>query len=383
MSDSEIGKQELNSFEILSKDSITSARLGRIKTAHGEVTTPVFMPVGTQGIVKAMTHKMLDDLGVEIILGNTYHLYLRPGHELIRSMGGLHEFISWQKPILTDSGGFQVFSMNDLNRVTEEGVHFRSHIDGSAHLLTPEKSIEIQRALGADIIMAFDECTPYPATKQQAKESADLTARWADRSKKANSDNRKSALFGIVQGGMFKDLRTESAERITAVGFDGYALGGLSVGEPKDLMFEMIEHTIPLIPEEKPHYLMGSGMPTDIIKAVAAGIDMFDCVLPTRNARNGYVFTPGGKIIIKHNKYHMDENPLDESCRCYTCRNFSRAYLRHLHMADEISAAILMTLHNLYFFLDLVNQIRQALKSGNFGNWIRKNLPAYEEAYPG
>ncbi len=357
------------------------ARLGEISTPHGKITTPVFMPVGTQGSVKAMTHRMMKDLGTEIILGNTYHLYLRPGMELIKDFGGLHSFINWDRPILTDSGGFQIFSMSDLNKITEEGAHFKSHLDGSSHMLTPEKSIEIQMTLGSDIIMAFDECTPYPATRQQTAESADLTTRWGKRSKDAFNPETGSMLFGIVQGGMFNDLREKSAAELMEIGFDGYALGGLSVGEPKDLMFEIIEQASPLLPDEKPKYVMGTGMPADIIKAVNNGIDMFDCVLPTRNARNGYVFTTNGKIIIKHSAHKRDKSPLDEACGCYTCRNFSRAYLRHLYMAGEMTAAILMTIHNLYFYLDLISQIRESLKSGNYYKWQKNNLAHYLEAY--
>ncbi|MBN2134515.1 MAG: tRNA guanosine(34) transglycosylase Tgt [Acidobacteria bacterium] len=371
------------SFTILSKDKETAARLGVIETQHGSVPTPVFMPVGTQGTVKALTHRTVEELGADIILGNTYHLYLRPGHELIREFGGLHKFISWNKPILTDSGGFQVFSMSDLNKVTEEGVKFSSHIDGSKHMLTPEKSIEIQQALGSDIIMAFDECTPYPATEQQTLESLNLTTRWAHRCRDAFNKESGSLLFGIVQGGMFPTLRTKSSHELQEIDFDGFALGGLSVGEPKDLMFEIIDHTVPTLPEGKPHYLMGAGMPADIVKAVALGIDMFDCVLPTRNARNGYVFTESGKMIIKHAKYRMDSNPLDIDCQCYTCRNFSRAYLRHLFQSGEITAAILLTIHNLYFYLDLIRQIRESLQSGNFYEWYKENLPRYEEGYKG
>lgn len=370
------------SFNIIAKDKGTSARLGEITTSHGKITTPVFMPVGTQGAVKAMTHEMLHQLNVEIILGNTYHLYLRPGHTLIESLGGLHKFINWNKPILTDSGGFQVYSMSDLNKVTEEGVFFRSHIDGSAHMFTPESSMEVQAALGSDIIMAFDECTPYPASWTQVSESADLTARWAKRSKNAHLGDHGSALFGIIQGGVYKDLRERSVADICSIGFDGYALGGLSVGEPKDQMFEIVDYTVPMIPEEYPHYLMGAGMPADIIEAVSMGIDMFDCVLPTRNARNGYAFTHNGKIIIKHAKYKEDLQPIDPDCKCYTCRNFSRAYLRHLFMAGEITAAILLTIHNLHFYLDLLNLIRQSLKSGSFNDWMVRNLPKYKEAYP-
>lgn len=368
-------------FRILKKDSDTSARLGRISTPHGEINTPVFMPVGTQGTVKAMIHEWLKEFNAEIILGNTYHLYLRPGHELIRDMGGLHKFIGWDRPILTDSGGFQVFSLSDLNKISEEGAKFQSHIDGSYHMLTPEKSIEIQMALGSDIVMAFDECTPYPATRQHTKESSDLTTKWAERCKNTFDKTSGSLLFGIVQGGMFNDLRSQSTEELLEIGFDGYALGGLSVGEPKDLMFDIIEHTVPLLPEERPHYLMGTGMPTDIIKAVASGVDMFDCVLPTRNARNGYLFTGNGKVIIKHAKYKQDKTPIDNSCVCYTCRNHSKAYLRHLYMSGEISASILMTIHNLYFYLDLLNQIRESLKSGNYYKWYKNNLPRFEEAY--
>ncbi|HQL90406.1 MAG TPA: tRNA guanosine(34) transglycosylase Tgt [Syntrophales bacterium] len=352
-------------FELLKTDRNTGARLGRMTTAHGEVRTPVFMPVGTQGTVKAMTPTGLEEAGAEIILGNTYHLYLRPGHELIRDHGGLHRFMHWDRPILTDSGGFQIFSLGPLRRITEEGVHFQSHIDGSRHFLSPERAIEIQEALGSDIMMCLDDCTPYPADRAYAAKSMALTHRWAKRCREAKiSEDR--ALFGIVQGGVHRDLRRASAEALAAIGFDGYAIGGLSVGEPKDLMMETLEATAPLLPPGQARYLMGVGTPEDIVEGVHHGIDLFDCVMPTRCARNGLLFTNHGKVVIKNARYRTDQAPLDETCDCYTCRNFSRAYLRHLFIAREILALLLNTIHNVRFYLALMERIRAAIAGGAF-----------------
>ena len=312
-----------------------------------------------------MTPAQLEQLDAEIILGNTYHLYLRPGHELVREMGGLHRFMGWNRPILTDSGGYQVYSLGKLRKIAEEGVKFQSHIDGSYHFITPETSIEIQEALGADIIMCFDECPPYPATHEYVKDSLELTLRWANRCKAARkSDN--NALFGIIQGGTYKELRKRSAEETREIGFDGYAIGGLSVGEIKPLMYEMVEATVPFMSKESPRYLMGVGTPEDIVECVDRGVDMFDCVMPTRNARNGSLFTSFGKLVIKNSRYEKDERPVDERCGCYTCRNFSRAYLRHLYMAKEILASVLNTIHNLHHYLQLMRDIRKAIEEGRF-----------------
>lgn len=353
------------SFELLKTDPNTRARLGRMQTAHGEVRTPVFMPVGTQGTVKAMTPDLLKETGAEIILGNTYHLYLRPGHDLIRAHGGLHRFMHWDRPILTDSGGFQIFSLGPLRRITEEGVHFQSHIDGSKHFLSPEKAVEIQEALGSDIMMCFDDCTPYPADRAYAEKSMALTHRWAKRCREAKK-SESQALFGIVQGGVYGDLRKASVEALAAIGFDGYAIGGLSVGEPKALMMETLEATAPLLPAGQARYLMGVGTPEDIVEGVTHGIDLFDCVMPTRCARNGLLFTNRGKVVIKNARYRTDQAPLDETCDCYTCRNFSRAYLRHLFIAREILALLLNTIHNVRFYLALMERIRAAIAGGTF-----------------
>lgn len=358
------------SFELLKTDPNTRARFGRMTTAHGEVRTPVFMPVGTQGTVKAMTPDLLEEAGAEIILGNTYHLYLRPGHDLIRDHGGLHRFMHWDRPILTDSGGFQIFSLGPLRRITEEGVHFQSHIDGSKHFLSPEKAVEIQEALGSDIMMCFDDCTPYPADRAYAEKSMALTHRWAKRCREAKK-SESQALFGIVQGGVYKDLRKTSVEALGAIGFDGYAIGGLSVGEPKDLMLETLEATAPLLPAGQARYLMGVGTPEDIVEGVTRGIDLFDCVMPTRCARNGLLFTNRGKVVIKNARYRTDQAPLDETCDCYTCRNFSRAYLRHLFIAREILALLLNTIHNVRFYLALMERIRTALAGGTFEDFRR------------
>ena len=348
-------------FEILKKHSHSSARLGILETPRGKIDTPCFMPVGTQATVKALTRENLESIGAQIILGNTYHLYLRPGHDLIQSLGGLHKFMNWTHPILTDSGGYQVFSMNKLTKVMEEGVKFKSHIDGSSHFISPEKAIEIQEALGADIIMAFDEPTPYPADLTNTQKSLSLTTRWAKRCKDALQSKNQS-LFGIIQGGMHPNLRKESSEQIIELDFPGYAIGGLSVGEEKHLMNDMTELTSSLLPELKPRYLMGVGTPEDLLTCSSMGVDMFDCVMPTRNARNGYLFITGGKINIRNSQYHNDPKPIDSNCSCYTCKNYSRAYLRHLIMAGEILAMTLLTLHNSYFYQNWMKNIRIAIE---------------------
>lgn len=348
-------------FELLKEDRFTGARLGRVRTAHGIFHTPAFMPVGTRAAVKSLSPHELREVGAEIILSNTYHLFLRPGEDVIEEAGGLHKFMGWKGPILTDSGGFQVFSLAPLRTISEEGVIFRSEIDGSEKFLSPEKSIEIQNALGADIIMAFDECAPYPCEYGYAKKAMELTLRWAERCKKAHK-NKHQMLFGIVQGGVFKDLRRASVEGTVAIGFPGYAIGGLSVGEEKELMYEMIAFTTPLLPPDKPRYLMGVGKPEDILYAVSQGVDMFDCVMPTRNARNGSLFTTKGVIKIRNARYKRDFSPIDPDCTCYTCRNFTRAYLRHLHLSDEMLGHRLNTIHNLHFYLHLMKGIREAIR---------------------
>ena len=358
-------------FKLTKKDLHSKARLGKITTPHGQIATPVFMPVGTQATVKAMTPEELKDIGVEILLSNTYHLYLRPGHELIRDMCGLHQFMHWDRPILTDSGGYQVFSHNELRKIKEEGVYFQSHLDGSKHFLSPEKVIEIQEALGADIIMCLDECTPYPATFDYIVTSMELTHRWANRCKEAKK-KEVQALFGIVQGGMFQDLRKQSAKEITKIGFDGYAIGGLSVGEDKVLMYEMVDAAIPYLPDDKPRYLMGVGTPEDLVEGVARGVDMFDCVMPTRNARNGTLFTKQGKLGIRNAQYANDHKPVEDDCGCYTCENYSRAYLRHLFVANEILAARLGTTHNLYYYTNLMWGMRKAIEEDRFGEFKKE-----------
>ena len=348
-------------LEIIARDKRTKARLGKLHTPHGVIDTPVFMPVGTQATVKTMSPDELKQIGAKIILSNTYHLFLRPGHELIRKAGGLHKFMNWDGAILTDSGGFQVFSLGDLRKITEEGVEFRSHLDGSKQFLSPEKAIEIQTALGSDIIMAFDECTPYPCTYDYAQKSAERTTRWLERCIKAFIAEDKQALFGIVQGGMFKDLRRQSALEIVEFDLPGYAIGGLSVGEPKEIMYEMLDYTVPLLPTDKPRYLMGVGSPDALIEGVIRGIDMFDCVLPTRIARNGTAMTRFGKLVIRNAEYAADFSPIDSSCNCYTCQYYSRAYIRHLLKANEILGLRLMTIHNLHFLLNLMAEIRLAI----------------------
>ena len=386
------------SFTVEARDG--QARVGRMKLPHGVVETPVFMPVGTVASVKAVPQDVLEELGASIILGNTYHLYLRPGHENVRRLGGLHRFMSWDRSMLTDSGGFQVFSLSELRKLTEDGVTFRSHLDGSSHFFSPERSMEIQIALGADIIMAFDECTEHPAERDRARESMDLTLRWAGRSKKyfeqhktevpwfgkesevGSQESAKSlpdsrllttgyqSLFGIVQGGMYPDLRRECAKRLVEMDFPGYAVGGLSVGEPRDLTYEVVNATLPHLPENKPRYLMGVGTPEEIVEYVAQGIDMMDCVLPTRAARHGLLFTSQGKVNIKNSRYVLDESPLDPNCGCKVCSRYSRAYLRHLYAANEMLAQVLNTIHNLAFYLDTMRQVRQSIRLGEFSRFL-------------
>lgn len=355
-------------FTLLATDG--AARRGRLTFPRGTVETPAFMPVGTYGTVKAMTPEELQDLGAEIILGNTFHLMLRPGTDIIRLHGDLHGFMHWDKPILTDSGGFQVFSLAEMRKISEEGVQFQSPVDGSRVWLTPESSMQVQRALGSDIVMIFDECTPYPATYEQAKASMELSLRWAARSKAAHADN-PAALFGIVQGGMYPDLRRISARGLLELDFDGYAIGGLSVGEPKTERDHVLENTVPELPADRPRYLMGVGKPEDIVEAVRRGIDMFDCVIPTRNARNGFLFTRHGVLKLRNSQYQHDNRPIDEQCGCYTCRHYSRAYLRHLDKCGEILGARLNTIHNLYYYQELMRDIRAAIAAGRFEAFVQ------------
>ncbi|HEX9162871.1 MAG TPA: tRNA guanosine(34) transglycosylase Tgt [Thermoanaerobaculia bacterium] len=352
-------------FELLNRDG--SARRGRITTAHGTIETPVFMPVGTLASVKALTTEQLASLGPEIVLNNTYHLMLRPGVELIEKLGGVHKFQSWDRAILTDSGGFQVFSLSSIRKVREDGVEFRSHIDGSLHFLSPERSVDMQQRMGVDIAMAFDECPPYGWSREQVEQSMEMTHRWARRSLAARTG--RSALFGIVQGGTHRDLRKRSVEEIASLEFDGIAIGGVAVGETKEEMLDTMRFTAPLLPSDRPRYLMGVGTPEDLLDGVEAGIDMFDCVMPTRNARNGSLFTSAGKVAIKNAKYAADDRPLDPMCSCMTCRTVSRAYLRHLYVNDEIAASVYNTIHNLSFYLDLLLGIRQAIASNSFASF--------------
>ena len=356
-------------FERLAADG--EARTGTLQLAHGALETPAFMPVGTYGTVKAMSPAELRELGAQIVLGNTFHLWLRPGLAVIAAHGGLHRFMGWDGPILTDSGGFQVFSLGDLRRISEEGVAFQSPINGDRLFLTPEEAMRIQRTLDSDIVMVFDECTGYPATRDTAADSMRRSLRWAQRSKHAHAGNA-NALFGIVQGGMHEDLRDESLQGLAAIGFDGYAVGGVSVGEPKEDMERVVAHTGPRLPQAAPRYLMGVGTPEDIVHAVANGFDMFDCVLPTRNARNGWLFTRRGDVKIKNARHREDTGPLDPGCACYTCRHFSRAYLHHLHRANEILGARLNTLHNLHYYLDLMREMRVAIAAGTFAAWRKE-----------
>ncbi len=344
------------------------ARRGQLTLAHGVIETPAFMPVGTYGTVKAMSPQELRDIDAHIVLGNTFHLWLRPGLDVIAAHGGLHGFMGWDGPILTDSGGFQVFSLGALRKITEEGVTFQSPVNGDKLFLTPEESMRIQQVLNSDIAMIFDECTPYPANLREAAESMRLSLRWAARSKAAHAGN-SNALFGIVQGGMYESLRDESLAELVNIGFDGYAIGGLSVGEPKEDMRRILAHTAPMLPVNKPRYLMGVGTPEDLVASVAQGIDMFDCVMPTRNARNGMLFTQNGDIKIKNAQYRLDTRPLDEECTCYTCQNFSRAYLHHLHRLKEILGARLNTLHNLHYYQQLMNGMRAAIEADAFADF--------------
>jgi len=357
-------------FEVLKTCPHTKARAGRLYTPHGTVDTPVFMPVGTLGTVKGMTQEMLEELGAEIILGNTYHLYLRPGHETIHELGGLHGFMSWPRAILTDSGGFQVFSLSKMRKVREEGVTFRSHLDGSSHFLSPEKAVEIQTALGSDILMQLDECPPYPVSHEAARKSMELTQRWGERSKQSWLGSAAGTLFGITQGSMFPDLRAEAARRLVDLDLPGYAIGGLSVGEPRPLTMEMVAACEPHLPRDRPRYVMGVGLPAEIPEYVALGIDMMDCVLPTRNARNGLLFTSQGRVVIRHARYAKDPEPLDPQCACLACRRYSRAYLRHLFLSGEILSSVLNTFHNLYFYLDRMRKIREAILAEDFPKYL-------------
>jgi queuine tRNA-ribosyltransferase len=366
-------------YELIKECKQTKARLGKIHTPHGVIETPIFMPVGTQATVKAMTPHELKEINSQIILSNTYHLYLRPGHKLVEQAGGLHSFMNWDRPILTDSGGFQVFSLNNFRKIREEGVAFKSHLDGSSHFISPEIAMEIQNSLGSDIMMAFDECAPYPADYDYVKHSMERTTRWAKRCIEAHKRPQDQALFGIVQGGAYKDLREKSAQDLIELDFPGYAVGGLSVGEPKDVMYEVLDYTVPLLPKNKPRYLMGVGSPDALIEGVIRGIDMFDCVLPTRIARNGTAMTSIGRVVIKNALYREDFSPLDPNCGCYTCQNFTRAYIRHLFKADEILGLRLTTIHNLYFLLNLMKGIREAILNDSLLDFAKDFYNSYGE----
>lgn len=364
-------------YELIKECKQTKARVGKLHTPHGVIDTPVFMPVGTQATVKTMTTEEVAGLGAQIVLSNTYHLYLRPGHQLVKEAGGLHKFMNWDGAILTDSGGFQVFSLGPLRKITEEGVTFKSHLDGSSHFLSPEIATQIQMDLGSDIAMAFDECPPYPCTREYAKDSLERTTRWAKRCL-AVHDKEDQALFGIVQGGMYRDLRELSAKQLLELDFPGYAIGGLSVGEPKDSMYEVLDYTVPLLPTDKARYLMGVGSPDCLIEGVIRGIDMFDCVLPTRIARNGTAMTSQGKVVIKNAGYTRDFGPLDPECSCYTCQNYSRAYLRHLFKAEEVLGLRLMTIHNLSFLINLMTNVRQAIMDDRLLDFRKEFFDKYE-----
>lgn len=363
------------SFELFSTDD--KAREGVFHTAHGSVETPVFMPVGTQATVKAMTPEMLESLKSQIILSNTYHLHMRPGEKLIASLGGLHAFMAWNRPILTDSGGYQAFSLARLMKINDDGLYFSSHLDGSRHMLTPEKAVEIQEDLNSDIMMCLDECVAYPSPREYVDTSVQRTTLWAQRCLQARKS--RNALFGIIQGGIYPDLRVRSAQEMSSLPFDGIAVGGLSVGEGHGLMMEALKLTLPHLPADKPRYLMGVGTPKDIVEAVARGVDMFDCVLPTRNARNGMLFTRKGKITVKQARYRDDPRPPDEDCQCYTCRNFSLAYLRHLYTSGEILGSILNTTHNLYFYLELMSDIRHSIRENIFPNFRKRMKEMYDD----
>ncbi|MFM8684129.1 MAG: tRNA guanosine(34) transglycosylase Tgt [Chthoniobacterales bacterium] len=369
-------------FEVLATDGASSARRGRLRTRRGVIETPIFMPVGTQGTVKAVSPRELRELEAQIILGNTYHLFVRPGLDVIRKMGGLHKFMGWDGPILTDSGGFQVFSLAKLRRITEEGAHFQNHLDGTPCFIGPETSMAIQHTLGSDIVMAFDECPPHPCTHEQAAKSLDLTLRWERRSidwwAGRNDPGERPLLFGIVQGSSYADLREKSAHELVAMGWDGYAVGGVSVGEPEPEMMAAVEFAVPHLPQDRPRYAMGLGTPPQMVEMVARGIDMFDCVLPTRIARNGTAFTETGTINLKNACFTMDEAPIEEGCGCYACANFSRAYLRHLVKAEEILGLRLITLHNLHFYLGLMRRVRAALEAGTFADFRREFVGGYK-----
>ena len=357
-------------YELLHQDRKTGARRGIVQTPHGDIQTPVFMPVGTQATVKSMTPEELKDLGAQIILSNTYHLYLRPGEKLVKEAGGLHKFMNWDKPILTDCGGFQVFSLSDLRTISEDGVEFKSHLDGSKHFFSPEKVMQIEEDLGADIIMSFDECCPYPSTYEYTKNSMERTTRWAIRCKEAHKDfEEKQGLFGIIQGGFYKDLRKQSAEDLIKLDFPGYAIGGISVGEPKEEFLDILRYTTPLMPENKPRYLMGVGTPDYLIEAAISGIDMCDCVLPTRIARNGTAMTWRGKVVVRNGAYSRDFTPLDPECDCYTCKNYTRAYIRHLINTNEILGTRLLSIHNLYFLTKLMERVRIEIENDNLLNF--------------
>jgi len=364
-------------FKLLHKDKSSKARTGRLETAHGAINTPVFMPVGTQGTVKALSNEELKTCGAEIILGNAYHLYLRPGLDVIGKAGGLHKFMGWDRPILTDSGGYQVFSLAKLRKLTEDGAEFSSHIDGSRHILTPERVIDIQGVIGSDIMMVFDECVHYPAARDYVEQSLALTTRWAMRSKehfsRTMNDERRSTkgqlLFGIVQGGTYPELRKKAAQDLLSIGFDGYAIGGVSVGEPGELIREITGYTAPLLPEDKPRYLMGVGLPQDMLEAIASGVDMFDCVIPTRNGRNGQAFTWNGELQFRNAVHKEDQSPIDETCDCYTCKNHSRSYLRHLFNTEEIMGLRLVSLHNIHFYVKLMELSRRAIEENRFAEF--------------
>lgn len=364
-------------YELIKTCKQTGARLGKVHTPHGSFDTPTFMPVGTLATVKTMSPEELKEIGANIILSNTYHLWLRPGEEIIGEAGGLHSFMNWDGAILTDSGGFQVFSLSDMREIVEEGVHFRNHLNGEKMFLSPEKAMEIQNVLGSDIMMAFDECPPYPATYEYMKQSVERTSRWAERCLKAHKRPDEQGLFGIVQGGEFEDLRKQSVEDLVSLDFPGYAIGGLSVGEPKDVMNRVLEFTAPLLPDDKPRYLMGVGSPDSLVDGAIRGIDMFDCVLPTRIARNGTCMTSTGRLVVRNAKYARDFRPLDENCNCHVCRNYSRAYIRHLFKCNEIFGFRLTTYHNLYFLLKLMEQVREAIRKDRLADFKEEFFEAY------
>lgn len=364
-------------YELLHVCKQTGARRGIVHTPHGDIQTPVFMPVGTQATVKSMTPEELKEVGAQIILANTYHLFLRPGHELVKEAGGLHKFMHWDRPILTDSGGFQVFSLGALRTISEEGVEFRSHLDGSKQFLSPEKAMEVENALGADIIMAFDECCPYPSTYEYTKKSMERTTRWAKRCKEAHNRKEEQGLFGIIQGGFYKDLRKQSAEDLIKLDFPGYAIGGISVGEPKEEFLDILNYTAPLMPENKPRYLMGVGTPDYLVEAAIAGIDMCDCVIPTRLARHGTAFTSKGKIVVRNASYERDFNPLDDECDCYTCKNYTRAYIRHLVKTNEILGIRLLSIHNIKFLTNLMDKVRIEIERDNLGSFRKEFYRKY------